>query len=141
VETCRKRHEWEWEWKKAWWNSRKNAFVCVFWPYKNGHMAEKLLEMCTLTHTLVHTHQYTHTHTQKLLEASAACFSLSLSFSIEFHHAFSFVTLPKNSLQFSHYKLMKESEEPRPRPGHLPHPGKRTRPRGRPWPHQGKDLK
>jgi hypothetical protein len=56
--------------------------VCVFWPSKNGHMAEKLLEMCTLTHTLVHTHQYTHTHTQKLLEASLFLSHFPLNFTM-----------------------------------------------------------
>ena len=53
------------------------------WPY-----GQKLLEMYTLTHTLVHTHQCTHTHTQKLLEASLSLFSW-----ISPCWSFSFVTL------------------------------------------------
>ena len=73
-------------------------------------MAEKLLEMCTLTHTLVHTHQYTHTHTQKLLEASLFLFlfHFPLNFTMLLIRVADALLLPKNSLQFSHYKLMKE---------------------------------
>ena len=36
------------------------------------------------------------------------------------------------SLKDHHSQHEHQAGEPRPRPGHLPHPGKRTRPRGRP---------